>query len=184
MFNTSKLRLINNKEYDSHTLFTSTGNHCPACIPSCNESLLLKWSLRICNWWQIYKSNERKNLPKRMNIDTYLFTDFFFHFFFIDFDCHQLRPFFFYFKANIYFQRWETEIPSFLFFVLQLKSYGLKLYELLVGDPILSLEIQMRILHFFEFIHLWFLLMKYKWIKIETVSSLSLSNLTGNAKST
>ena len=30
MFNTSKLRLINNKEYDSHTLFTLTdilGNH-------------------------------------------------------------------------------------------------------------------------------------------------------------
>ena len=128
-------------------------------------------------------SHRTKNLSKRMNIDTYSFTDFRFHFF-IDFDCHQFRLFVF-FKANIYFQRWETEIPSFLFFfVLQLKSYGSKLYEILVGDPILSLEIQMRILHLFEFIHLWFLLMKYKWIKIETVSSLLLSNPTGNAKTT
>ena len=58
-------------------------------------------------------SHRTKNLSKRMNIDTYSFTDFRFHFF-IDFDCHQFRLFVF-FKANIYFQRWETEIPSFLF---------------------------------------------------------------------
>ena len=117
-----------------------------------------------------------------MNIDTYSFTDFRFHFF-IDFDCHQFRLFVF--SKQIFISRdGKLKSPLFFFFVLQLKSYGLKLYELLVGDPILSLEIQMRILHLFEFIHLWFLLMKYKWIKIETVSSLLLSNLTGNAKST
>ena len=53
--------------------------------------------------------------------------------------------------------------------------------KLLVGVLILSLEIQMRILYLFKFIHLWLLLMKYKWIRIETVPSLLLSNPTGNA---
>ena len=127
-------------------------------------------------------SQRTKNLSKRMNIDTYSFTDFRFHFF-IDFDCHQFRLFVF--SKQIFISRdGKLKSPLFFFFDLQLKSYGLKLYELLVGDPILSLEIQMRILHLFEFIHLWFLLMKYKWIKIETVSSLLLSNPTGNAKTT
>ena len=40
--------------------------------------------------------------------------------------------------------------------------------KLLVG----VLEIQMRILYLFKFIHLWLLLMKYKWTRIETVPSL------------
>ena len=90
----------------------------------------------------------------------------------------------FFFKANIYFQRWETEIPPFLFLFCNWKvmdqnciNYWLEfwfyLWKFRWGSFIL-----------FKFIHLWFLLMKYKWIKIETVSSLSLSNLTGNAKST
>ena len=63
-------------------------------------------------------SQRTKNLSKRMNIDTYSFTDLRFHFF------HRFRlssiPPFCFFKANIYFQRWETEIPSFLFcFVIE-----------------------------------------------------------------
>ena len=57
-------------------------------------------------------SHRTKNLSKRMNIDTYSFTDFRFHFF-IDFDCHQFRLFFF--SKQIFISR-DGKLKSPLFF--------------------------------------------------------------------
>ena len=82
--------------------------------------------------------------------------------FFIDFDCHQLRLFFFLFQSKYLFPEMGNWNPLFSFLFCNWKVMDQNCMKLLVGVLILSLEIQMRILYLFKFIHLWLLLMKYK----------------------